>query len=137
MIGYLDVFQSKKVKSNCSSPWVNLACMLYTHVFQKKPYICQSLFSIKLQSFSMRFYQINCIMDILEWILKNIFSRTHFLQDSSGQMLVIFRKGTFKLFFTRSKLYCHTIFDLDLMSRNDPQNFKNRNHSWCFRTSIF
>ena len=27
---YIDVFQSKKVKSNCSSPWVNLGCILYT-----------------------------------------------------------------------------------------------------------
>ena len=38
---HLDVFQSKKVKSNSSiSKWVNLACILYTYIIQKQPPEC-------------------------------------------------------------------------------------------------
>ena len=60
--------------------------------------------------------------------------RTHFLQDSSGRLLLIFRKldiqtFNFKQIFSLDQYYWHTIFDHDLMHGNDHQNFKNINYS--------
>ena len=79
------------------------------------------------------------LLKTVSWIFFNEFCkifilRTHFLQDSSGQLLLIFRKLDIQTFnskqiFSLDQYYWHAIFDLDLMSRNDPQNFTNINQS--------
>ena len=87
---------------------------------------CRPLASsfIKLKTASWIFFNEFC---------KNIL-RTYFLQNSSGRLLLIFRKLDIQTFnskqiFSLNQYYWHSIFDHDLMNKNDPQNFKNINHS--------
>ena len=64
---------------------------------------------------------------------KDLLHKT-FLPNTSGRLLLIFRElatQTFnsKQLFSLNQYYWHAIFDHDLRSGNDPQNFKNINHS--------
>ena len=55
-------------------------------------------------------------MDIFQGILQNIFLRAHFLQCSTGQLLLTFRKLDIQNFnskqiFSLDQYYWHTMFD--------------------------
>ena len=81
-------------------------------------------------------------MDIFQLILLNIYFKNTFLQDSSGGLLLIIRKLDIQTFnskqiFSLKQYYWHVIFDNDIMNRNNPQNFKNINHSVCFQDFHF
>ena len=102
----------------------------------------ENLFSISCRPLAWNFIKLKTAL----WIFFNKFYwifilRAHFLQDSSGRLLLIITKldiQTFnsKNFFSLKQYYWHVIFD-HIMNRNNPQNFKNINHSWCFQDFHF
>ena len=70
----------------------------------------------------------------LQWILQNIYFKDTFFTGLLWGLLLIFIKLDIQTFnskqiFSLKQYYWHTIFDHDLMSRNNPQNLKNINHS--------
>ena len=87
--------------------------------------ICWSLFSINLQTFSQKFYWVKDCTDIFQWILQTFyFKNTFFLQDTSGQLLLMI----FKLLIPNKFVHLINIVGtLYLMSR------KRR---FCFLWSI-
>ena len=94
-----DVCQSKKVKNNCSIPWVNLACILYTYIFRKQPprcsvkkavhnnfaiftikHLCWSLFLIRSEGLRLqhRYFP----------MINTKFSRTPILKDTCKRLFL-------------------------------------------------
>ena len=61
-------------------------------------HICRSLFSIKFQTFTLKFYWVK---DCVNEICKIVILRTPLLQYSSGRLLLIFRKLDIQAFNAR------------------------------------
>ena len=69
-------------------------------------HICRSLFSVQLQTFSLKIYQIKeCMMDIFQWIWQNIYFKntifTGLLWYDLTRLLLIFRKLDIQTFNTK------------------------------------